>query len=61
MTSQLIQNTPEWHAFRRKRIGASDAPVIMGISPWKTPYQLWIEKTSGIESSAAPQQKRDLN
>lgn len=60
MTSQLIQNTPEWHAFRRKRIGASDAPVIMRISPWKTPYQLWIEKTSGIESSATPQQKRGL-
>ena len=26
-------------------IGGSDASVICGISPWKTPYQLWLEKT----------------
>lgn len=30
---------------RRTFIGGSDAPVIMGLSPWKTPYQLWLEKT----------------
>jgi putative phage-type endonuclease len=47
MTCKLIsipQDTPEWHEFRSTRIGASDAPVIMGVSPWKTPYQLWEEK-----------------
>jgi putative phage-type endonuclease len=60
MTTELIQNTPEWLEMRRKRIGASDAPVIMEMSPWKTPYQLWIEKTTGITSSTAPQQKRGL-
>ena len=26
-------------------MGSSDAPVIMGVSPYKTPYQLWEEKT----------------
>lgn len=57
---QLVQNTPEWHAFRRKRIGGSDAPIIMGVSPWKTPYQLWIEKTSGVQPSATAPQKRGL-
>ena len=40
----LEQNTPEWLEMRRSHIGASDAPVIMGVSPWKTPYQLWKEK-----------------
>jgi len=30
---------------RRTFLGGSDAPVVMGISPWKTPYQLWMEKT----------------
>lgn len=30
---------------RTKTIGASDAPVIAGVSPWQTPYQLWREKT----------------
>lgn len=44
--SALIQQTPEWLEFRKGRIGASDAPIIMGVSPWTTPYQLWLEKTS---------------
>jgi putative phage-type endonuclease len=29
---------------RKNYIGASDAPVIMGVSPWRTPYQLWEDK-----------------
>ncbi|SCA63073.1 hypothetical protein SCG7086_AI_00180 [Chlamydiales bacterium SCGC AG-110-P3] len=42
---ELQQNTDEWLEFRRKKIGSSDAPIIMGKSPWKTPHQLWEEKT----------------
>src|SRR5271170_1345030 len=42
--SLMIQNTPEWLEMRRNKIGASDAPIIMQVSPWKTPYQLWEEK-----------------
>lgn len=38
------QNTPEWKEWRRSRIGASDCPIIMGVSPWKTALQLWEEK-----------------
>lgn len=34
----------EWHEARRGRIGGSDAGVIAG-SPWKTTYQLWLEKS----------------
>ncbi len=40
----LSQNSPEWLEFRKTKIGASDAPIIMEVSPWKTPYQLWEEK-----------------
>ena len=40
----INQNTTEWHELRKKHIGASDAPVIMGVSPWNTPYNLWQEK-----------------
>jgi putative phage-type endonuclease len=39
----LKQQTPEWHDYRKGKIGASLAPVIMGVSPWQTPYQLWEE------------------
>lgn len=38
------QNTDEWLEMRRNKIGASDAAVIMGKSPWSTPYILWEEK-----------------
>lgn len=40
----LQQNTPDWLEMRKNRIGASDAPIIMGVSPYQTPYQLWESK-----------------
>ena len=40
----FIQGTEEWLEMRRNAIGASDAPIIMGVSPWKTPHALWEEK-----------------
>ncbi len=39
-----MQQTDEWLNIRKNKVGASDAPVIMDVSPWKTPYQLWEEK-----------------
>lgn len=41
----MEQNTAEWLEHRRKGIGASDIPIILGLSPYKTPYQLWEQKT----------------
>lgn len=41
---QLEQGSDEWHEFRKNHIGSSDAPIIMNLSPWSTPYQLWREK-----------------
>jgi len=37
----------KWLDWRRGGLGSSDAPVIMGVSPWKTKYQLWEEKVFG--------------
>lgn len=36
-----------WHQWRRGGIGSSDAAVIVGVSPWRTPHQLWHEKVYG--------------
>lgn len=47
----LTQNTQEWEQFRQQKIGASDAPIIMEVSPWKTPFQLWLEKTGQSTAS----------
>lgn len=34
----------DWKKWRSEGLGASDAPIVMGVSPWKTRYQLWEEK-----------------
>ena len=39
----------EWLEERRKGIGGSDVAAVMGLSPWKTPAQLWMEKTGRVE------------
>ena len=43
----LTQGTQEWLDFRRDKIGASDAPIICGVSPYKTADELLIEKIRG--------------
>lgn len=54
----MEQGTAEWLEFRKNKIGASDAPVIMGVSPWKTPYQLWLEKCGALEPTVNKSMKR---
>ena len=39
------QSTEAWLAWRRDGIGASDAPVIMGLSPWQKEGELLLLKT----------------
>lgn len=36
--------TEEWRELRRKGIGSSDAAVILGLNPYKTPLELYLEK-----------------
>lgn len=38
-------NHAKWLETRNAGIGGSDASVIMGLNPYKSPYQLWLEKT----------------
>jgi len=56
--SALVQNTAEWLEMRKNKIGSSDAPVIMGVSPWRTPYQLWLDKLSSEQADKTPQMQR---
>lgn len=44
----LVQRTPEWHQFRDGGIGGSEIASVMGISPYKTPLQLFLEKTGAV-------------
>lgn len=40
----------KWLETRDLGIGGSDAAVIMGMNPYKSPYQLWLEKTGQAEA-----------
>ena len=43
--ANVIQGSESWLLWRSEGITATDIPIIMGLSPYKTPYQLWLEKT----------------
>ena len=45
------QTREEWLAERRQGIGGSDAAAVLGLSPWRTPVSVWLDKTG----RAAPQ------
>jgi len=42
--------TVEQKLDRLKGLGGSDMPIILGLSKYKTPYQLWLEKTGQLET-----------
>jgi putative phage-type endonuclease len=58
----IAQRSPEWLKMRQEKIGASDAPVIMEVSPWSTPYKLWEQKVLGkrTETNAAMERGTDM-
>lgn len=40
-----VTDIAQFHQERMNGIGSADAPVILGISGFKTPMELWLEKT----------------
>ena len=55
MIMNIEQNTPAWHEWRAGGLGASDVPVVMAASPYKTPLRLWMEKTGQLEAEPIPE------
>jgi putative phage-type endonuclease len=45
-TNDMDRN--EWLEMRRKGIGGSDASIILGLNKYKTPFELWLEKTGQV-------------
>lgn len=41
----LAQGSPEWLAYRLAKRNTSESAAVLGLSPWTTPYQLWLQKT----------------
>ena len=46
---KMQQGTPEWHEHRARYRNASETAAVMGVSPWQTPYNLWLVKTGRKE------------
>lgn len=49
---QLVQGSPEWLEWRRGGIGSSDAPAVLGESPFRTPFQVFEIKKGRAPESA---------
>ena len=49
MTVEEMEDRDIWAKLRNSGIGGSDAAVIAGLNRWKSPYQLWLEKTGQVE------------
>lgn len=41
----------EWLSLRRTRINSTDSPALLGISPYKTAYELWHVKAGLLEDT----------
>lgn len=52
------QGSPEWHAHRLNHFNASDAPAMMGCSPYKTRAELIREVATGLTAEVDPATQR---
>ena len=43
-------NREDWVALRQSYIGASDASAVLGINPWKSPVDVYLEKTGKVDN-----------
>ena len=43
----------DWLELRQKGIGGSDAGAILGLNKWKTPFEVYIDKTEPLEDRGA--------
>lgn len=51
---KLVQGSPEWHSYRMEMRNASETAAVLGISPWLTPYGLWLIKTGRSTQAVTP-------
>lgn len=55
---ELVQGSPEWLAYRREHFNASDAPAMMGCSPYKTRDALLLEIHTGLAAEVGAETQR---
>lgn len=54
MAPPIRQDSPEWEAYRRnlKGLGASDAAMVLGISTYRSAFELWEQLTDRAPAQA---------
>jgi len=55
---RLIQGSPEWHEHRKQHRNASETAPVLKVSPWLTPYRLWLQRTGRVEPEVNPAMRR---
>ncbi len=50
MSHIKIANEHHWHELRKKHVGASESAALFGMLPWKTQWQLWMEKAGKLDA-----------
>jgi len=45
LMQNVSANRAEWLKIRSKSVGSSEIAAVVGLSKWKTPLQVWLEKT----------------
>lgn len=55
IANKLDQGSRDWLTDRARGIGASETSILLGLSPWNTKFQLWMQKT-GLGFSPSPNQ-----
>lgn len=59
----MIQGSPEWLLWRKQGIGASESAAILGLCPYNTPTDVFLNKTDraeAFEGNVATQRGQDL-
>ena len=55
---RMTQRSPEWHEHRARCRNASETPVVLAVSPFQTPYQLFQQKLGLVDVKVtAPMQR----
>jgi putative phage-type endonuclease len=49
VTAAVRQGSPEWHAARKAAVSSTDLPALLGVSPWKSEWDVAAEKLGWIE------------
>ena len=52
LASLLDRRRAEWLAWRKTGLTATDAPAILGLSPWASPFSVWATKTGLYDRDA---------